>query len=88
MQTRGKYLLKQTSLETQVVIREMRYQVDVNTLHKVEDADSLSLNEIGRVKIRTAAPLLHDAYRRNRHTGSFIIVDSGTNETVGAGMIV
>lgn len=88
MQTRGKYLLKQTSLETQAVIREMRYQVDVNTLHKVEDSDTLKLNEIGKVTLRTAAPLLHDNYRRNRSTGSFILIDPGTNETVGAGMIV
>ena len=88
MQTRGKYLIKQTSLETQAVIREMRYQVDVNTLHKVEDSETLKLNEIGRVKIRTAAPLLHDNYRQNRSTGSFILIDPGTNETVGAGMIV
>ena len=88
MQTRGKYLIKHTSLETQAVVREMRYQVDVNTLHKVEDADTLKLNEIGRITLRTAAPLLHDGYRRNRSTGSFILVDPGTNETVGAGMIV
>ena len=46
------------------------------------------MNEIGRVKIRTASPLLHDSYRRNRSTGSFILVDAGTNETVGSGMIV
>ena len=88
MQTRGKYLIKHTSLETQAVIRELRYQVDVNTLHKIEDSEGLKLNEIGRVTIRTAAPLLHDGYRRNRSTGSFILVDPGTNETVGAGMIV
>ena len=88
MQNRGKYLIKHTSHETQAVIRELRYQVDVNTLHKVEDSESLELNEIGRVTIRTAAPLLHDNYRRNRSTGSFILVDPGTNETVGAGMIV
>ncbi|MGJ8723004.1 MAG: sulfate adenylyltransferase subunit CysN [Roseibacillus sp.] len=88
MQTRGKYLIKHTSHETQAVIREMRYQVDVNTLHKVEDSDNLKLNEIGRVRLRTAAPLLHDDYRNNRSTGSFILVDPGTNETVGAGMIV
>ena len=88
MQIRGKYLIKHTSHETQAVVREMRYQVDVNTLHKVEDSNSLQLNEIGRVTIRTAAPLLHDDYRRNRSTGSFILVDPGTNETVGAGMIV
>lgn len=88
MQARGKYIIRQGPLETQGAIREIRYQMDVNTLRKVEGVDSFKMNEIGRVKIRTAAPLLHDAYRRNRHTGSFIIVDSGTNETVGAGMIV
>lgn len=88
MQTRGKYLIKHTSHETQAVIRELRYQVDVNTLHKLEDSTTLELNEIGRVTIRTAAPLLHDNYRRNRSTGSFILVDPGTNETVAAGMIV
>ena len=88
MQPRGKYLLRHTSRETQAVIREVRYQVDINTLHKIEGVDSFNMNEIGRVKIRTAVPLLHDAYRRNRNTGSFILVDPGTNETVGAGMIV
>ena len=88
MQQRGKYLLRHTTQETQAVIREVRYQVDINTLHKIEGVDSFKMNEIGRVKIRTAAPLLHDSYRRNRNTGSFILVDPGTNETVGAGMIV
>ena len=88
MQARGKYVIHQGPLETQGAIREIRYQMDVNTLRKIEGVDSFKMNEIGRVKIRTAAPLLHDSYRRNRHTGSFIIVDPGTNETVGAGMIV
>jgi len=88
MQTRGKYLLRQTTQETQAVISEIRYQVDINTLRKIEGVECFNMNEIGRVKIRTATPLLHDAYRRNRSTGSFILVDAGTNETVGAGMIV
>ena len=88
MQGRGKYLLRHTTRETPAVVREIRYQVDVNTLRKVEGVDSLIMNDIGRVRIRTATPLLHDAYRRNRNTGSFLLIDPGTNETVGAGMIV
>lgn len=88
MRARGKYVLRHTTRETQAIVQEVRYQVDINTLHKMEEVDSFSLNEIGRVKLRTAVPLLHDAYRRNRQTGSFILIDPGTNETVGAGMIV
>jgi sulfate adenylyltransferase subunit 1 len=88
LQQRGKYILRHTTLETKAIVQEIRYQVDINTLHKVEGVESLIMNDIGRIKIRTAAPLLHDAYRRNRNTGSFILVDPGTNETVGAGMIV
>lgn len=88
MQGRGKYILRHTTRETPAVVQEIRYQVDVNTLRKIEDVDHLNMNDIGRVKIRTATPLLHDAYRRNRNTGSFLLIDSGTNETVGAGMIV
>lgn len=88
MAVRGKYLIRHTSHETQAMVRDLRYQVDVNTLHKVEDSTTLNLNEIGRITLRSAAPLLHDNYRRNRSTGSFILVDPGTNETVGAGMII
>lgn len=88
MRSRGKYILRHTTRETKAIVQEIRYQVDINTLHKVEGVDSFNLNEIGRVKLRTAVPLLHDAYRRNRQTGSFILIDPGTNETVGAGMIV
>jgi sulfate adenylyltransferase subunit 1 len=88
MRARGKYVLRHTTRETKAIIQEIRYQVDINTLHKIEGVDSFNLNEIGRVKLRTAVPLLHDAYRRNRLTGSFILIDPGTNETVGAGMIL
>ena len=75
-------------METQSVVRELRYKVDVNTLHKEEDGSNLGMNEIGRVCIRTASPLLFDSYRRSRTTGSFVMVDANTNETVGAGMIL
>ena len=88
MPPRAKLVLRHTSRETQAVIREVRYHVDINTLHKVEGVDSFAMNDIGRVHIRTASPVIHDPYRRNRHTGSFVLIDPGTNETVAAGMII
>ena len=88
LQGHGKYIVRHTGRETPAVVQEIRYQVDVNTLHKVEGTDSLIMNDVGRIKLRTAVPLLHDPYRRNRNTGSFLLIDPGTNETVGAGMIV
>src|SRR6478672_7522011 len=84
----GKYALKQTSKWTRALVKNLHYRLDVNTLHRDEDAESLSLNEIGRVTLRTTAPLFSDDYRRNRSTGSFILVDEATNDTVAAGMIL
>jgi bifunctional enzyme CysN/CysC len=69
-------------------VKDLQYRLDVNTLHRDEAATSLALNEIGRVTLRTTQPLLFDEYRRNRLTGSFILVDEATNNTVAAGMIV
>jgi bifunctional enzyme CysN/CysC len=83
-----KYALKQTSKWARALVKDLHYRLDVNTLHRDEDATSLSLNEIGRVTLRTTAPLFSDDYRRNRATGSFILVDEATNDTVAAGMIV
>jgi len=88
MEVRGKYLLRHTTKETKVIIQELRYQVDIETLHKKEGVPTLGMNDIGRLSLRTAAPLFHDSYRRNRLTGSFVLVDPGTHETVAAGMIV
>ncbi len=88
MQARQKFLVKHTSLETKAVLQEIKYKVDINTLSKVEDVESFEMNDIGRISLRTAAPLVHDSYSRNRNTGSFILVDPGTNETVAAGMII
>lgn len=85
---RAKFIIRHTTRETKAVIREISYKVDINTLRKDEDTTSFSLNEIGRISLRTAAPLFYDAYNKNRHTGSFILIDPGTNETVAAGMIV
>ena len=82
-----KYVVKHTSRSTRAIVKELRYRIDVNTLHRDEGADQLGLNEIGRAVIRTTIPLLYDPYQRNRATGGFIIIDESTNETVGAAMI-
>ena len=84
----SRYAIKHTTRSVRGIVDEIRYRIDVNTLHRDEDAESLALNEIGRVHVRTSGPLLVDEYRKNRHTGSFIVIDETTNETVGAGMIV
>jgi sulfate adenylyltransferase subunit 1 len=88
MEPRGKYILRHTTREAKAVVQELRYQVDIETLHKKEGVPSLGMNDIGRIALRTANPLFHDSYRRNRLTGSFILVDPGTHETVAAGMVV
>ena len=88
MPPRAKLVLRHTTQETKAVVQEIKYHVDINTLHKIEDVEGFNMNDIGRITLRTAVPLLHDSYRRNRHTGSFILIDPGTNETVAAGMIV
>ena len=83
-----RFVLKHTSRTVRAVVDELRYRVDVNTLHRDESAPELGLNEIGRVHLRTSAPLLVDDYRRNRATGAFILIDEDTNDTVGAGMML
>jgi sulfate adenylyltransferase subunit 1 len=88
LQPRGKYHLRHTTKEVKAIVQEIKYKVNINTLHKIEGETTFGLNEIGRVSIRTSAPLLFDSYRRNRQTGSFVLIDSQTNETVAAGMIV
>ncbi|WP_338757939.1 adenylyl-sulfate kinase [Nocardia vulneris] len=81
------YTIRHTTRTATVEVRSLDYRLDVNTLHRDESPESLSLNEIGRVQLRTRQPLLFDPYRRNRFTGSFILVDDATNNTVAAGMI-
>ncbi len=84
----GKYLIKHTTNETRCMIREVKYKLDINTLHKIEDDKNIGLNDIGRITVKTARPLFFDSYKKNRNTGSAIIIDEFTNETVGAGMIL
>ncbi|WP_115944681.1 adenylyl-sulfate kinase [Amycolatopsis thermalba] len=81
------YTIRHTTAETTAAVQKLDYRLDVDTLHREESATSLALNEIGRVQLRTRKPLLFDAYRRNRATGSFILVDDTTGNTVAAGMI-
>ncbi len=85
---RAKYILKHTSNEPMAMITEVEYKVDVNTLHRIIDDKDIKMNDICKVKIRTTAPIMMDEYSRNRKTGSFILIDSGTNETVAGGMLV
>jgi bifunctional enzyme CysN/CysC len=88
LQVGAKYAIKHTTRSARAIVRALHYRLDVNSLHRDDQADGLSLNEIGRVKLRTTVPLLADEYRRNRTTGGFIIIDETSNRTVGAGMIV
>ena len=88
LQERGKYVLKHTTRSVKCLVRDLHYRLDVNTLHRDETTGSLVMNDMGRVSLRITEPLFVDEYRRNRTTGSFILVDEGTNETVGAGMVL
>ena len=83
----AKFAIKHTTRWARALITDLQYQFDVTTLHRIDDATELGLNEIGRVSLRTTSPLFFDEYRKNRHTGSFILVDEATNNTVGAGII-
>lgn len=85
---KGKFLIRHTSREAKAIVSSVSYKVDINTLRKEEDTSDFSLNEIGRISLRTAVPLFYDSYNKNRQTGSFILIDLGTNETVAAGMIL
>jgi len=83
----AKYHIKHTTRAVRALVKDLHYRLDVNTLHRDHEAASLALNEIGRVSLRTTQPLFYDDYRRNRDTGSFILIDEATNTTVAAGMI-
>ena len=80
--------IKHTTRSARALVKNLHYRLDVNTLHRENEINALALNEIGRVSLRTTVPLFFDDYRRNRETGSFILIDEATNATVGAGMIL
>lgn len=84
----GKYIIRHTTKECRAIIKDVKYKIDINTLHRNEEDRTIGMNDIGRISIRTTEPLFFDSYRRNRITGSLTIIDEGTNETVAAGMII
>ena len=87
LSARSRYTLKHTTRAARVVVDELEYRVDVNSLAH-EPSTQLGLNEIGRVRLRCSSPLMVDPYSRNRTTGSFILIDEATNDTVAAGMVL
>ncbi|MSO18472.1 MAG: sulfate adenylyltransferase [Acidimicrobiia bacterium] len=82
------YSIKHTSRSVRAKVSTLNYRLNVNTLHREEGQSKLEMNEIGRISLRTTAPLFVDEYRRNRTTGSLIIIDEATSETVGAAMVL
>jgi sulfate adenylyltransferase subunit 1 len=85
---KGKYTIKHTSNEVRCIIAEILYKIDINTLHRNMEDLKINCNDIARISIKVNQPLLVDKYSDNRVTGSLIIIDENTNNTVGAGMII
>ena len=83
-----KVVIKHTTNECIGMVKELKYKIDINTLHRVEKIEKMEMNDIGRISIRTSKPIFYDEYKRNRKTGSIILIDPQTNETIGAGMII
>jgi len=88
MNPNAKYLLMHTTKDAKAVIKEINYKIDINTLHRIEDDKVINMNDIARVRLRTTTPLFYDSYSKNRNTGSLILIDEGTKETVAAGMVI
>ncbi len=88
LKSRKKVIIKHTTNECLGMITELLYILDINTLHSIKDFEDFKLNDIGRIKIRSSKPLFFDSYKKNKHTGSIILIDPNTNATVAAGMII
>lgn len=88
MQLRGKYALQHTTNDVRCMVTDVKYKIDINTLDRETEDKQIGMNDIGRITIRTTKPLHFDSYRKNRITGSVVLIDEGTNETVCAGMII
>jgi sulfate adenylyltransferase subunit 1 len=84
----GKYTIRHTTKEARCVVKDIKYKLDISTLHRITDHPEIHMNDIGRITVRTTAPLFYDAYTKNRETGAFVMIDEGTNVTVGACMIL
>ncbi len=88
LQARGKYSIKHTSQDARCIVKEIRYKLDINSLHRDVEDKEINMNDIARVVLRTTKPLFIDSYRKNRNTGSIILIDEASNNTVAAGMII
>tara|TARA_B110000902_G_scaffold85693_2_gene101619 strand:+ start:322 stop:1584 length:1263 start_codon:yes stop_codon:yes gene_type:complete len=86
--SRGKYTIKHTTNEVRCIVKEVLYKVDINSLHRDTEDKSINCNDIARIAVRVTKPLFVDKYNINRTTGSLIIIDESTNNTVGSGMII
>ena len=84
----GKYTIKHTTQDARCIVKDIRYRLNINSLHRDSEDKDIKMNEIGRVLLRTTKPLFVDSYTKNRVTGSIILIDEGTNRTVAAGMVV
>jgi sulfate adenylyltransferase subunit 1 len=87
LQPGTKFYIRQNTREVRGVIKEIYHKIDINTLHRNESDKQLDMNDIAKVRLRTTQPLLFDAYRKNRFTGSLILIDEAINETIAAGMV-
>ena len=88
LNTRGKYIIRHTSNEVRAMVKNVRYKVDVNTLHRNQEALEVRMNDIARVKLRLSKSIFIDSYAKNRITGSVILIDEATNNTVASGMVI
>ncbi|MCK9203763.1 MAG: GTP-binding protein [Bacteroidales bacterium] len=88
LQVNGRYALKHTTRDARCIIREVDYVLNINTLEKISSCINVKMNDIASIWIRTTKPLFFDPYSKNRITGSIILIDEATNETVAAGMIM
>ncbi len=84
----AKYILRQTTTEVKAIVKSIDYRVNINTLEKIDDAESLAMNDIAQITLRTAKPIVCDKYSDNRITGSLVLIEEASNETVGAAMII
>ncbi|MAZ54913.1 MAG: sulfate adenylyltransferase [Flavobacteriales bacterium] len=83
-----KVVIKHTTNECLAIIKQIKYSIDINTLHRIEDVNCIEMNDIARISIRSSKLIFYDSYKKNRQTGSLIIIDNETNETIGAAMII
>ena len=88
LQLRGKYAIRHTTQEARCIVKDIRYKMDINTLHRDQEDKEIKMNDIARIQIRSTKPLFMDSYRQNRITGSVVLIDEGTNNTVAAGMVI